>query len=169
MISCVSIGDPSGMLLAFDLGADRVVHNVADPAPKRARVRRHRHDRSDHQAGDGLDRAAIGIGDHLQRLKRIAHIEELWRVHAGQEMNHFGENDQEQVHQYQNRDDLIRIDALYLAAQSRKRSRSQINQRIGSQGDRELSGLPIIQMLVLVSSGSRTVTKKASSKSDMMA
>ena len=29
-----SIDDPSGMRLAFDLAADRVVHNVADPAPK---------------------------------------------------------------------------------------------------------------------------------------
>ena len=42
---------------------------------------------------------------------------------------------------------LIRMDALHHAPQqSRKqRARSEINQRIGSQGDRVLSGLPIVQ------------------------
>ena len=72
---------------------------------------------------------AIGIGDHSQRQKRIDHIEESWRVHAGQEVNHFGPDDQEQVYQYQNREYLIRMDALHRAAQqSRKqRARSEVN------------------------------------------
>ena len=77
-----SIDNPGGLRLAFDLRADRVVHNVADPAPKRAHVRRNRDTRGDHQAGDGIDGAAIGIGDRSQRHNRIDHIEELWRGHG---------------------------------------------------------------------------------------
>ena len=80
--------------------------------PKRAHVCRHRDTRGDHQAGDGIDGAAIGIGDRSQRHNRIDHIEELWRGHAGQEMDHFGRNDQEQVRQGQNREDLIRMRCL---------------------------------------------------------
>ena len=65
----------------------------------------------------------------------------------GQEVDHFGRNDQEQIHQDQDRKYLIRLDALRQRRSSRprQRARSEINQRIGSQGDRVLSGLPIVQ------------------------
>src|SRR4051794_193578 len=56
-VSRPSIDNPGGLRLAFDLRADRVVHNVADPAPQRASVRRDRDTRGDHQAGDGIDGA----------------------------------------------------------------------------------------------------------------
>ena len=107
-----------------------------------------------------------------QRNNRIDHIEELWRGRAGDEADHFGRNDQEQVHQYQNREDLIRMDALHAAPQQSRqyRARSEINHRIGCHGYRVLSGLSIVQESgACVSSGSSTVTKRASSTSEMRA
>ncbi len=57
------IDDPGGIQLAFNLAADWILHDVANPRPKRTHVRSYRDNRGDHDACDGIDGAAIGIGD----------------------------------------------------------------------------------------------------------